>query len=34
MYNNNTFEDLHLAIQKSLNFDNDHIYEFYIVGDR
>lgn len=26
----NTFEELHLAIQEDFNFDNDHLYEFYI----
>ncbi|HCS11171.1 MAG TPA: hypothetical protein DIV40_06925 [Clostridiales bacterium] len=30
----NTFEDLHLAIQEVFNFDNDHLYEFYIGGSR
>lgn len=24
-----TLEDLHLAIQKAVSFDNDHLYEFY-----
>lgn len=30
----NTFEDLHLAIQEAFNFDNNHIYAFYIGGNR
>ena len=30
----NTFEELHLAIQEAFNFDNDHLYEFYIGGNR
>ena len=25
-----TLEDLHFALQKILNFDNDHLYEFYV----
>ncbi|MFZ4539235.1 IS1096 element passenger TnpR family protein [Propionivibrio sp.] len=25
-----TLDELHLAIQKAVNFDNDHMYEFYI----
>jgi len=25
-----TLEDLHFAIQKAVQFDNDHLYEFYI----
>ena len=25
-----TLEDLHLALQESLDFENDHLYEFYI----
>ena len=25
-----TLEDLHLAIQEAVDFDNDHLYEFYI----
>ncbi len=25
-----TLEDLHFALQKSLNFDNDHMYLFYV----
>ncbi len=25
-----TLEDLHLAIQYAVNFENDHLYEFYI----
>ena len=25
-----TLEDLHFALQNSLNFDNDHLYEFYV----
>lgn len=25
-----TLEDLHFALQKILNFDNDHMYEFYV----
>ena len=25
-----TLEDLHLALQDILNFDNDHMYEFYV----
>lgn len=27
-----TLEDLHLAIQESVNFDNDHMYEFFIAN--
>ena len=34
MSHENTFEDLHLAIQDAFNFDNDHLYEFYIGGNR
>lgn len=26
-----TLEDLHLAIQDAVDFDNDHLYEFYIA---
>ena len=26
--------ELHLAIQKAFNFDNDHLYSFYIGGKR
>jgi hypothetical protein len=26
-----TLENLHLAIQKAVNFDNDHLYDFYIA---
>jgi hypothetical protein len=26
----NTLEDLHFAINKAINFDDDHMYEFYI----
>ena len=26
---NATLEDLHLAIQKAVSFDNDHLYDFY-----
>ena len=29
-----TFEDLHLAIQKAFEFDNDHLYSFYLDGKR
>ncbi|MDL1980042.1 MAG: plasmid pRiA4b ORF-3 family protein, partial [Deltaproteobacteria bacterium] len=25
-----TLEDLHFALQDILNFDNDHMYEFYV----
>ena len=34
MSHENTFEELHLAIQEAFNFDNDHLYEFYIGGSR
>ncbi|MBU3129827.1 plasmid pRiA4b ORF-3 family protein [Clostridium tagluense] len=34
MSHRNTFEDLHLAIQSAFNFDNDHLYDFYIGGNR
>jgi len=27
-----TFEDLHLAIQEAFEFDNDHLYSFYLDG--
>ena len=27
-----TFEDLHNAIQEAVNFDNDHMYSFYLDG--
>ncbi|WP_373844948.1 plasmid pRiA4b ORF-3 family protein [Clostridium sp.] len=30
----NTFEDLHNIIQKAYDFDNDHLYEFYIGRNR
>ena len=30
----NYLSDLHLAIQKAFNFDNDHLYSFYIGGNR
>ena len=26
-----TFEDLHYVIQQSVEFDNDHLYEFYLA---
>jgi hypothetical protein len=29
-----TFEDLHLAIQEAFDFDNDHLYSFYLDGKR
>lgn len=29
-----TFEDLHLAIQDAFEFDNDHLYSFYLDGKR
>lgn len=29
-----TFEDLHLAIQEAFDFDNDHLYAFYLDGKR
>jgi len=29
-----TFEDLHLAIQKAYNFDNDHLYSFFMDGKK
>ncbi|MCL2321210.1 MAG: plasmid pRiA4b ORF-3 family protein [Oscillospiraceae bacterium] len=29
-----TFEDLHLAIQKAFDFDNDHLYAFFMDGKR
>ena len=29
-----TFEDLHKAIQKAVEFDNDHMYSFYLDGKR
>ena len=29
-----TFEDLHLAIQKAFEFDNDHLYSFYLDGKK
>jgi hypothetical protein len=29
-----TFEALHLAIQKAFNFDDDHMYSFYLDGKR
>ena len=29
-----TFEDLHLAIQKAFDFDNDHLYAFYLDGKK
>ncbi|MBZ9633746.1 plasmid pRiA4b ORF-3 family protein [Clostridium sp. FP1] len=34
MSHRSTFEDLHLAIQSAFNFDNDHLYDFYIGGNR
>ncbi|MBW9158071.1 plasmid pRiA4b ORF-3 family protein [Clostridium sp. FP2] len=34
MSHRNTFEDLHFAIQSAFNFDNDHLYDFYIGGNR
>jgi hypothetical protein len=34
MSHKNTFEDLHIAIQEAFDFDNDHLYEFYIGGSR
>lgn len=34
MSHKSDFEDLHLAIQEAFNFDNDHLYEFYIGGNR
>lgn len=33
MSHKNTFQDLHLAIQKAFDFDNGHLYEFYIGGN-
>ena len=30
MESSSTLEDLHLALQNILNFDNDHLYEFYV----
>jgi len=29
-----TFEDLHIAIQKAFDFDDDHLYAFYLDGKR
>ena len=29
-----TFEDLHLAIQDAFDFDNDHLYSFYLDGKK
>jgi len=29
---NTNFEDLHLAIQSSVKFENDHLYEFFIAN--
>ena len=29
-----TFEDLHIAIQDAFNFDNDHLYSFYLDGKK
>jgi len=29
---NHTFEDLHLAIQDAFDFDNDHLYSFFMSG--
>jgi Plasmid pRiA4b ORF-3-like protein len=31
---NHTLEDLHLAIQKAFNFDNDHLYSFFMDAKR
>ena len=31
---NHTFEDLHLAIQEAFDFDDDHLYSFYLDGKR
>jgi hypothetical protein len=29
-----TLEDLHLAIQRAFDFDDDHLYAFYMNGDK
>ena len=29
-----TFEDLHYAIQDAVEFDDDHLYEFYLASSR
>lgn len=31
MDESSTFEDLHYAIQQSVEFDDDHLYEFYLA---
>ena len=31
IHSSSTLEELHLAIQKATNFDNDHMYQFYIA---
>lgn len=31
IHSSSTLEELHLAIQKAANFDNDHMYQFYIA---
>ena len=31
---NHTFDDLHLVIQHAFNFDNDHLYAFFMDGKR
>jgi len=33
-HGNHTFEDLHLAIQRAFDFDNDHLYAFFLDGKR